>query len=212
MLTLSRLLAAAGVSATVIVLPGPGVLFIIGRGVSFGRRAALATVAGHDAALLVQVVLVAAGVGAVLERSIAVFTALKLVGAAYLIWLGVQAVRARRELASPVALESGAPGLRRMARQGFVVGITNPKSFLLFASILPQFVDPGAGPVPPQLLLLGVMCVAMALVSDSAWALATGTARRWLARSPRRLESIGAAGGVATVGLGVRLALTGRHD
>ncbi|HVM55764.1 MAG TPA: LysE family translocator [Acidimicrobiales bacterium] len=195
-------------------MPGPGVLFIVGRGVSFGRRAAPATVVGHDLGLLMQVLLVAAGVGAVVERSIVVFDALKLAGAAYLVWLGVQAIRHRRALtaASVGAEEAATPNLLRLGRQGLVVGITNPKGFLLFAAVLSQFVDPAAGAVPVQLVLLGLVCMAIALASDSdsAWALLAGTARAWFARSPRRIEAVGAAGGVVTIGLGVRLAFARR--
>jgi len=136
---------------------------------------------------------------------------LKLAGAAYLVWLGLLAVRQRGELAAS-GHESTAvrPGLRRLARQGLVVGFTNPKGFLLFAAVLPQFVDVDGGPVPVQLLLLGAVCVAIALVSDSAWALLSGSARAWFVRSPRRMEVLGAAGGVVTIGLGIRLALARR--
>jgi threonine/homoserine/homoserine lactone efflux protein len=102
------------------------------------------------------------------------------------------------------------PGPRRLARQGLVVGFTSPKGFLLFAAVLPQFVDVDGGPVPVQLLLLSAVCVAIALVSDSAWALVSGSARAWFVRSPRRMEVIGAAGGVVTIGLGIRLALARR--
>jgi threonine/homoserine/homoserine lactone efflux protein len=102
------------------------------------------------------------------------------------------------------------PGLRRLARQGLVVGFTNPKGFLLFAAVLPQFVEPSAGAVPVQLFLLGLVCVVIAPASDSAWALLAGTARTWFARSPRRMEQVSVAGGVVTIALGVRLALSRR--
>jgi threonine/homoserine/homoserine lactone efflux protein len=99
-----------------------------------------------------------------------------------------------------------------MLRDGFVVGVTNPKAIIYFAALLPQFVDRTAGHVPLQLLLLGCIFLAIALVSDSIWALTAGLARSWLAQSPRRLELIGGIGGLAMIGIGARLAVTGRHD
>lgn len=206
----TQIVALFGVALVVIVVPGPGVLFIVGRGVSLGRRAALATVVGHAAGLLVQVVLVAAGVGGIVERSIVVHETLKLAGAAYLVWLGVQAIRSRHAFATPGGGSEVQRSLVRIGAQGFVVGCTNPKGFLLFAAVLPQFVVPANGAVPVQLGLLGAVCVAMALVSDSVWALLAGSARRWFAASRHRLETMSVVGGVVTAALGVRIALARR--
>lgn len=212
MLDTGRLLTFMTTALVVIVAPGPGVLFIISRGVSLVRRAALLTVLGHLGGLMVQVAAVAAGLGIVIERSIAVFTVVKLVGAAYLVWLGWQALRRRHDLARGLDTVHQAASPRRVLRDGFVVGVANPKGFAFFASVLPQFVDPGLGHAPVQMLLLGAIFGAMALVCDSIWGLAAGTARGWLARSPRRLAAVGGTGGVLTIGLGLRLATTGRHD
>jgi threonine/homoserine/homoserine lactone efflux protein len=99
-----------------------------------------------------------------------------------------------------------------MLREGFVVGITNPKAVILMTAVLPQFVDRSAGHVQLQFLLLGAISLVIGLFSDGAWALVSGTARVWLARSPRRLELIGGAGGLVLIGLGVRVAITGRKD
>jgi len=101
---------------------------------------------------------------------------------------------------------------RRIFVDGFVVGVSNPKSILLFAAILPQFADPAAGSLPAQLFLLGMICVIIALVSDSMWALLAGVARGWLVRSPRRLAAVGAGSGAVMVGLGLQVAITGRRD
>ncbi len=206
-------LAAFLVLAVVIVaVPGPSVLFVVGRALSLGRRAALTTVLGNATGTLLQVVAVALGVGAVAQRSILVFTVLKFAGAAYLVYLGVQAVRHRHAL----ALTAGsAPTLTRPARvwrDGFVVGATNPKTIVFFTAALPPFVRPDAGAVPLQLLLLGVVFLGVALVLDSVWAVAAGSARSWLARSPRRIAGLGGASGVVMIGLGTRLAFTGRPD
>jgi threonine/homoserine/homoserine lactone efflux protein len=187
------------------------VLFVVSRGVTLGRRAALATVLGNAAGLLVQIVAVAAGLGAVVERSIAAFTVVKLIGAAYLIYLGVQTFRHRGELVDALRAGVAVKPRRQILREGFVVGATNPKSIVLFAAILPQFVDSSRGHVPLQLILLGLVCVAIALVSDSTWAVLSGSVRHWFAGRPQRLRAVGAAGGAVTIGLGVRLLLT-RHD
>jgi len=206
------LIAFAVTAFALIVVPGPSVLFVISRGVALGRRAAVATVVGNAAGAYSQVVVVAVGLGALIERSAALFTAVKLVGAVYVVYLGVQAVRHRRRLASVIDAATAPRSTRRILREGYVVGITNPKAAVFMAAVLPQFTDPAQGHVPLQLLVLGLIFVAIALVSDSIWGLAAGTARAWLGRSPRRLEALGGLGGLIMIGLGVRLAVTGRRD
>jgi threonine/homoserine/homoserine lactone efflux protein len=206
-----RLFALAATAFVIIIIPGPSVLFVITRGVTLGRRAALATVVGNTSGLAVQVGAVVAGLGAVVTRSIVVFTAIKFVGAAYLVCLGVQAVRHRRSLADAFAAGVERP-LGRILREGFIVGVSNPKSIVLFTAILPQFVDDTRGHATAQLLLLGAVCLVIALVCDSTWALASGSARAWLVRRPERLAAIATTGGAVIVGLGVRLAVTGRKD
>ena len=210
MVSWSNLAAFALASLILIAIPGPSVLFVISRGVVLGRRAALATVLGNCAGVYVQVAAVALGIGVVVERSAAVYTAIKLVGAAYLIWLGVRTFQRRRSLALALGAPVPPKSDSRILREGFVVGVTNPKAAVFFAAILPQFTDASLGHVPLQMLILGLVFVAVAIVCDGAWALAAGTARERLAASPRRLEAIGGAGGVVLIGLGVGLAATGR--
>ena len=206
-----NLLAFAAAAFAIIVVPGPSVLFIVSRGISLGRRAALATVVGNTAGALVQASAVALGLGTVVTRSIAIFTVVKLVGAVYLIWMGVQMYRRRGALAASVVAGVESKSAGRIVREGFVVGISNPKTTVFFAAVLPQFIDRHSGRVPLQMLDLGLVFAGIALVSDGSWALLAGTARRWLAGSPRRLRSLGAIGGATIIGLGARLALTGRH-
>jgi len=206
-----QLAAFAATSFVLIVIPGPGVLFVVGRALAHGRSTALASVAGHAAGNWVVAVCVALGVGTIVARSAAVFTAVKLVGAAYLIWLGIQAFRRRDSLAGVLAAAAPRSG-GRAAREGFVVGVTNPKAVILFAAVLPQFVDRAAGHVPAQMLLLSAISIVIGLASDSCWGLAASTVRAWFARSPRRLGLVGGAGGLAMIGLGVTLAVTGRRD
>ncbi|MER5948819.1 LysE family translocator [Streptomyces sp. NPDC001904] len=213
MMSTDRLLAFAAMSLLLIVIPGPSVLFVVGRALAQGRRAALTTVAGNTAGSYVLVAAVALGVGAVVERSIAVFTVLKLAGAAYLIYLGVQAIRQRRSLQTVFAAADGQPAKgSRTFWEGFAVGVANPKTIVFFAAVLPQFVDREAGHTALQMLLLGLVFNVIAVTSDSIWGLVAATARDWFARSPRRLAAVGGLGGLAMVGLGVTVAVQGRKD
>ena len=207
-----RLLGFVLTAFVLIVIPGPTVLFVVSRGVALGRRAALATVAGNAGGVLVQVVLVALGLGALVERSDAVFTVIKLAGAVYLVVLGVRMIRHRKELGQLADATEAPRGTRTIVREGFIVGLTNPKAAVILTVVLPQFADPARGHVPLQLAFLGGLFLLIGVISDSAWAIAAGSARVWLARSRRRLEALTGAGGVVLIGLGLRLALTGRHD
>ncbi len=212
MLPTTHLVAFVLLSYALIVIPGPNVLFVISRALQLGRAAGLAAVVGGQLGVYTQVIAVAVGIGALVEQSVAIFTVIKLAGAAYLIYLGVQAIRQRRSLTAALDIGVAKKPTGQMLRDGFVVGVTNPKAILFFAAELPQFADRSAGYVPFQLLLLGAVFIGIALVSDSIWAVVAGTARGWFARSPRRLERIGGAGGLVIIGIGVRLALTGRND
>lgn len=208
----SHVLAFAFLSFILIIIPGPNVLFVVSRSLTLGRAAGVGTALGGQIGVYMQVVAVAFGIGAIVERSVAVFTVIKLAGAAYLAYLGVQAVRHRKELWAALEAAVEAKSIRRIAADGVVVGMSNPKSIVFFTAVLPQFVDRSAGHVPLQMLLLGGLFMAIAVLCDSTWALAAGTARTWLARSPRRLELIGGAGGLAMIGIGASLAITGRKD
>ncbi len=208
----THLLEFALTAFVLIAVPGPSVLFVVSRGVALGRRAALASVAGNTAGVLVVLLLVAVGLGAVVESSDAVFTAVKLVGALYLVLLGVRMLRARRRLAGLRDATEAPKGTRTIVREGFVVGLTNPKAAIIFTAVLPGFTDPSRGHVPLQLLVLGAIFMAIGVVSDSAWAIAAGSARAWLSGSRRRLEGLTGAGGLVLIGLGLRLAMTGRRD
>lgn len=211
MVSMGEVLAFAALTAVVVVVPGPSVLFTIGRALTVGRREALLTVVGNSAGCYLQVVAVAFGVGSVVERSAAVFTVVKLAGAAYLVFLGVQAIRHRRRVTAALG-ETPAYSAGRSMRDGFVVGLLNPKTIVFFAVALPQFSDPAAGYVPAQMLLLGALFPLTALLFDSGWAFAAATARGWFARSPRRLELVGGTGGLMMIGVGASLAATGRKD
>ena len=210
MISGGQLLAFTLASVVIIVVPGPGVLFVVGRALSHGRRVAIATAGGHAAGNYVVAAFVAVGLGTVLQRSAEVFLAVKLAGATYLVWLGIQALRHRSSLATAMTAAAGPAGGWRALRDGLVVGVTNPKAYILFGAILPQFVNRSAGGVPAQMLLLAAISVGIGLVSDSAWGCAASGVRSWFGRSPRRYALVGGAGGLAMIGVGVTVALTGR--
>jgi threonine/homoserine/homoserine lactone efflux protein len=212
MVSSGQLLAFTLASLLLIVIPGPGVLFVVGRALAHGRRTAVATATGHATGNYVVATCVALGLGTVLEHSAQVFVAVKLAGAAYLIWLGIQAIRHRQSLAEAMSAAASPRKGRLALRDGFMVGITNPKSLILFGAILPQFVSRAAGHVPVQMLLLALMSVSIGVLSDIAWGLAASGVRAWFSRSPRRFALVGGAGGLAMIGVGVTVALTGRKD
>jgi threonine/homoserine/homoserine lactone efflux protein len=187
-------------------------MFIVGRALAYGRRAAVLTVAGNTVGAYVQVTVVAIGIGVLVERSIIVFNVLTLVGAAYLVFLGIRAFRDRRSLeGSLIDLSPPPQSASTLVVQGFVVGATNPKTIVFLSAILPQFVMRSNGHVPAQILLLGLVYAVIALVSDSLWGVAAGAFRSWFARSPRRLRLVGGVGGLAIAAVGVGLALSGRR-
>lgn len=192
-----------------IQVPGPSLLFTLGRALTVSLRAALTSVVGNALGVFAQVVAVAVGLGALVAASATAYTAIKLAGAAYVVWLGVQAVRhrgdARRAMAGTGAA-GGVSGSRddHALRTGFVVGVTNPKTVVFFVAFLPQFTDP-AHAAGPQVVVLGLVFALLAVVSDGTWATVAGRARRWFARKPARLDAMGATGGVMMIGLGAAM-------
>jgi threonine/homoserine/homoserine lactone efflux protein len=216
MVSTGQLLGFALASLVLIVIPGPGVLFVVGRALAYGRRTALATALGHAAGNYVVAACVAVGLGALLERSVQAFVIVKVAGALYLVCLGIHAIWRRKSLGSAGLVGTTPPNPRtplwRAARDGAVVGLTNPKAYILFGAILPQFVDRAAGHVPAQMLVLALVSVGIGAVSDSCWGCAASAVRAWFARSPRRFELVGGAGGLAMIGVGVTVALTGRRS
>lgn len=157
-----------------IQIPGPSLLFTLGRALTVSLHDALLSVVGNALGLLAQVVLVAVGLGAVVAASAPAYTVLKIAGAAYVVWLGVQAIRHRADARS--ALLAGERPPERTAqslRTGFLVGLSNPKTIVFFVAFLPQFIDPGS-PALPQVAALGLAFAGLAVVSDSVWATVPG--------------------------------------
>ncbi|MDQ3156072.1 MAG: LysE family translocator [Actinomycetota bacterium] len=213
MVSTDHLLGFAVAAFILIAIPGPSVVFVIGRALAYGRGVALATVIGNSFGLFLIAAAVALGLGAIVEQSIMVYTAIKVVGAAYLVWLGIQAIRHRKDF-SVARLDdrhgSSLP-LLKAARQGFVVGISNPKAFIIFASVLPQFIDRGEGQVQAQMMILGLVAFTIGLVSDSVWAVIASQLRTWFNASPKRGELLGTVGGTSMIGLGIGVAVTGNN-
>jgi len=195
-----------------IVIPGPSVLFVIGRSLSLGRKGGFLSVLGNALGMLPAIALVSLGVGAIVAESVLVFVVIKFVGAGYLVYLGVQAIRHRNDHTGTAASVRARPSSLRLIREGFFVGVSNPKTIVFFVAVLPQFVNYDHGAIPLQMATLGMIFFGIALASDSMWALTAGTARAWFARNPKRLARMGASGGVVMIGLGGALALSGNKS
>jgi threonine/homoserine/homoserine lactone efflux protein len=204
-----NLLAFTLAALVLIVIPGPSVLFTIGRALALGRIGGLLSVLGNALGLLPIIGLVALGVGGIVAQSIVLFTILKIAGALYLMYLGIQAIRHRNDTAAAATAAALPRSAWRQLGEGFVVGVTNPKTIAFFVAVLPQFVDLDHGSVPLQMIELGLVFFAIALVSDGAWALVAAAARSWFGRSPKRIATLSATGGGLMIGLGGILLLTG---
>jgi threonine/homoserine/homoserine lactone efflux protein len=190
------------------------VVFTVGRALAYGRAVALTTVVGNSLGLLTALVLVVLGLGQLVATSDLVFEVVKIGGACYLVYLGVQALRHRRGIT--VAEDGRAPAAPLAAtkalRQGYLVGFTNPKGYVMFAALLPQFLDRDRGHASAQMLLLGLIAFVIGLCSDSLWALLASQLRRWFNASPRRGRALGAVGGMSMIGLGVAVAVGGHPE
>ncbi|HVA52607.1 MAG TPA: LysE family translocator [Acidimicrobiales bacterium] len=191
-------------SMAIIIVPGPSVLFTLARGVAWGRSVAVLTVLGNSVGTLVLSVVVAVGLGPFLSHSKVFSVVLQIAGGSYLLWLGYDAMRHRHEHARAMAKrEDRRPSSFTVVRQGFVVGILNPKSLVFFAAVFPHFVEPTKGNVTVQLLTFGAIFSVMAFCSDSTWGLIAGTAREWLSSSAARLVVLRTIGACVMMTLGV---------
>lgn len=192
--------------ATVLVMavPGPSVVYAVTRTVEHGRAAGLWSVLGLETGLLLHVLLAAAGISALIASSGTALTTLRVGGACFLAYLGVRSWRRRRPRAQEaVEAPPPAPGSAsrlRLFRDGVLIDLLNPKTCLFFLSFLPQFVERGRGPVGLQVLVLGAVVVALALVCDTAYTLVAGRLSRRL-RTPRAQGRLSGASGVVYLGL-----------
>ena len=204
-----KLLEFLVASFIIILVPGPSVLFAVARAIAWGRWIALLTVFGNALGMLVLAALIAFGFGPMLENSPTLYMVVQWAGGAYLVWLGIDALR-HRELHAERMTDQGpvAPERLRTLREGFVVGVLNPKAVVFFAAVFPQFVDREAGHVAVQLMVLGVIFSIIAVLSDGTWAVVAGTARQWLASNPKRLITMRVVGGIVMVCLGLAVLVT----
>ncbi len=193
------------VAAMVIILaPGPSVLFIIARAIAWGRATAVATVTGNVTGAFTLSLMVAFGLGPILERSEIAFVAVQLLGGLYLIYLGIDAIKHSKIHAADMVNQGDLrPSSVKSIKDGFWVGALNPKGLVFFAAILPQFVDKGSSNVTAQLVLMGATFSILAFFSDGTWGLLAGTVREWMATTPNRLVIMRRIGGLVMITLGI---------
>ncbi|GAA0948887.1 LysE family translocator [Nonomuraea longicatena] len=199
---ISTLALFAAATLAILVIPGPAVVFIVTRSVAQGRSAGFVSVLGVHAGSLVHIAAAALGVSALLATSATAFTVVKLAGVAYLLWLGVSKLLARGS--GTVVGEEAAPVVhsrRRMFWEGFVVNVLNPKTAIFFLAFLPQFTDPAAGPVLPQILVFGAIWCALGLISDGVVALLSSAIAGRVRSSARAQRRVEVGSGVVYLGL-----------
>jgi threonine/homoserine/homoserine lactone efflux protein len=193
------------IAAMIIILaPGPSVLFVIARAIAWGRATAVATVAGNVTGAFSLSVVVAVGLGPILQRSEIAFISVQVLGGLYLVYLGVTAIKHSQIHASDMTNQGDIrPSKWKSMREGFWVGALNPKGIVFFAAILPQFVDREAGSITSQLILMGAIFAFLGFFSDSGWGILAGTIRNWLATELKRLVIMRMTGGIVMVILGL---------
>jgi len=188
----------------IILAPGPTVLFVVARAISWGRAAAVASVLGNNLGAFLISLLIALGLGPILQSSEIAFLGVQVAGGLYLIYLGVQAIRHSEVHAGDMKNVTGSkPTFLKSVKDGFIVGILNPKVWVFFAAILPQFVDRSAGRITSQLIFMGTIFAFIAFFSDSSWGILAGTIRNWLATETKRLVAMRRFGGLVMVLLGL---------
>jgi threonine/homoserine/homoserine lactone efflux protein len=194
-------------SIALLVVPGPAVLYIVTRSLSQGRSAGLASMAGVNAGALTHTLAAALGLSAILVSSALAFSVVKYVGAAYLVFIGVQQFLSKKGALENIELKRDS--LQRIFTQGYIVSLFNPKLALFFFAFLPQFVDARHGSVTAQMLVLGLTFVTLAAISDGTYAMLSSSLGRWLNRNPRLASRQKYVTGSVYVGLGLTAALTG---
>lgn len=209
MLGSASLLGFIAASLVVLLVPGPGVLYIVARSLSQGQRAGLVSVLGLSAGALVHVVAATLGLSAILLTSATAFGVIKTLGASYLIYLGLRTLLVRDAVGD---VDVAAPrSSARLFTDGVMVSVLNPKIAVFFLAFLPQFVDPSRGPVPQQVLVLGLLYVALALITDGAYAAVAARARSWLGSRLVREPVPRYVSGTVYVGLGLSAAFAERR-
>lgn len=204
--SIAQYLAFIVASLILILIPGPSVMFTIGRALAYGRRQAVLTAWGNATGTFAAAALAAVGLGALVQESALTFAIVKYTGAAYLVFLGAKALRDRKGMMAEPDGGGEAPkrALATMA-EGFLVGLLNPKVILFFLAILPQFIDGESGSATGQMLLLGATFAVIAALCDTVWGLVASAARDVL-RRPRPKLILSRTGGASLIGLGIAAA------
>ena len=207
MIPVHSLLLFISAALVLLVIPGPAVFYILGHSIGHGRKAGIVSALGIGVGSIFHTAAAAVGLSALLLSSAVAFGTVKYLGAAYLIYLGIQ--KLRRDESTD--LSAGAPQVKlsRVFAQGIVVNILNPKAALFFFAFLPQFVEPSRGHVAAQVLFLGALFAALGVASDTVWALSAGTVAQWFRRNVRARRSQRYVSGGMLISLGVATAFAG---
>jgi len=190
----------------IIAIPGPSVMFAISRALVLGKRGAVITVVGNGIGVLIQALAVSVGLGVLIQSNDTLMHIIRLVGAGFLIYLGITAIRHRRDgldLTAPVV----APTSSHVLRESILVGLANPKTIVFFSAAFPQFVVSNGTPIVWQMVLLSLIFVVFGISGDAIYALSAGAARDWFAKSPNRVVTMRTIGGVAMTTLGIITAI-----
>ncbi|MER6943162.1 LysE family translocator [Nonomuraea sp. NPDC000554] len=196
---LSTIALFCAATLALLVVPGPAVIFIVTRSVSQGRAAGLVSVLGVHLGSIVHIAAAALGISALLAASATAYTVVKYVGVAYLVWLGVRKLLHKGH--DEEAVEVQVHSKQRMLWEGFVVNVLNPKTAIFFLAFLPQFTDPNAGPVGPQIIVLGLLWLALGMASDGAYALLSSAMAGRVRRSARARRRLDVGSGLVYLGL-----------
>ena len=186
----------------IIAIPGPSVMFAISRALVLGKRGAVITVVGNGIGVLIQALAVSVGLGVLIQSNDTLMHIIRLAGAGFLIYLGITAIRHRRDgldLTAPIV----APPSSHVLRESILVGLANPKTIVFFSAAFPQFVVSNGTPIVWQMALLSLIFVVFGISGDAIYALSAGAARDWFAKSPNRVVTMRTIGGVAMTTLGI---------
>lgn len=203
----SQLLFFVSAAALLLAIPGPAIFYLVGRSIGHSRNAGLVSALGIGVGTLIHTVAAAVGLSALLVSSATAFSVVKYLGAAYLIYLGVQKLRRDESFDAPP--DAQRTTLTRVFAQGIVVNVLNPKTALFFFAFLPQFIDPSRGHVATQILSLGFLFACMGTFSDSLWAYFCGTVAHRLRGNPRWMRTQRYISGGMLISLGVATAFAG---
>jgi threonine/homoserine/homoserine lactone efflux protein len=205
----SQLLFFISAALVLLSIPGPAVLYIVGRSIGQGRNAGYVSALGIGVGTLVHTAAAAVGLSALLVSSAAAFSVVKYLGAAYLVFLGIQRLRSKESLAAAADPAAPRATLARVFGQGIVVNVLNPKTALFFFAFVPQFIDPSRGHIATQILSLGVLFACMGTTSDSIWAFFARRVAGWLRGSPGWTRNERYVSGGILISLGLATAFAG---